>query len=64
MGTPFSQLYKKDKDGKIFRHSIRLGDKVERVAQPIAKAIDKTFKTNLQNCGACKRRKDKLNSIL
>ena len=45
-------------------HSIHLGDKVERVAQPIAKAIDKTFKTNLQNCGACKRRKDKLNSIL
>ena len=38
-----------------------LGDKVERIAQPIAKAIDRVFKTNIQECGACKKRKAYLN---
>ena len=44
---------------KIFR----LGDKVHAVAQPIAKVIDKTLGTNIQGCGACAKRREKLNNI-
>ena len=40
---------------------LRLGDKVESVAQPIAGAIDKVLKTNIKGCGACKKRKAWLN---
>jgi lauroyl/myristoyl acyltransferase len=40
-----------------------LGDMVAAVAQPIAKAIDAVAKTNLQNCGGCKARREKLNQI-
>lgn len=38
-----------------------LGDKVERIAKPIAKVIDRVAHTNLQNCGGCKKRKEYLN---
>jgi len=38
-----------------------LGDRVEKVAQPIAKIIDKIAGTNIQNCGACQKRKEYLN---
>ena len=38
-----------------------LGDVVESVAQPIAKAIDFVAKTNVQGCGGCKQRKKYLN---
>ena len=38
-----------------------LGDVVEKVAQPIAKAIDKVLRTDIQNCGGCKKRRDALN---
>ncbi len=38
-----------------------LGDKVESIAQPIAKIIDKIAGTNIQGCGACKKRKEYLN---
>jgi len=38
-----------------------LGDVVYKVAEPIAKTIDKTFKTNIKACGGCKRRRDALN---
>lgn len=38
-----------------------LGDKVEKIAQPIAKTIDKVFKTNVQECSSCKKRKAWLN---
>ena len=38
-----------------------LGDVVELVAQPVAKAIDKIVRTNIQNCGGCKKRKEFLN---
>ena len=41
----------------------RLGDKVHSVAQPIAKAIDRTLGTNIQGCGACAKRREKLNNI-
>lgn len=45
-----------------------LGDAVEIVARPIAKAIDAVtaptpIRTNLANCGGCKKRKEKLNSL-
>ena len=40
------------------------GDLVAKVAQPIAKVIDKIFKTNVRNCGGCKKRQDKLNELL
>ncbi len=61
MGTPFRQLYKKTEDGKIVRRNRGLGDAVERIAQPIAKAIDSVAGTNIQECGGCKRRKEWLN---
>jgi len=38
-----------------------LGDLVETIAQPIAKAIDKVAGTKIQQCGACKKRKEYLN---
>jgi len=38
-----------------------LGDRVEKIAQPIAKIIDKVAGTNIQGCGACKKRKEYLN---
>ncbi len=38
-----------------------LGDRVERIAQPIAKAIDKVAGTKIQECGGCKKRRDALN---
>lgn len=38
-----------------------LGDMVHRVAQPIAKTIDKIFKTDIENCGGCKKRREFLN---
>jgi len=38
-----------------------LGDRVEKVAQPIAKIIDKIAGTNIQGCGACQKRKEYLN---
>lgn len=38
-----------------------LGDKVESIAQPIAKVIDRVAGTNIQECGGCKKRKEWLN---
>lgn len=38
-----------------------LGDRVERVAQPIAKTIDRVFKTKVSECEGCKARKEWLN---
>jgi hypothetical protein len=40
---------------------IGLGDRVERIAQPIAKIIDKVAGTDIQECGGCKKRKEWLN---
>ena len=40
-----------------------LGDLVETIAQPIAKAIDKVAGTKIQECGGCKKRKEYLNKI-
>lgn len=41
----------------------RLGDVVASAAQPIAGAIDKTLGTNIKGCGACARRRKKLNNL-
>lgn len=38
-----------------------LGDRVERIAQPIARVIDGLAGTNIQQCGGCKKRKELLN---
>lgn len=40
---------------------IGLGDRVERIAQPIARVIDRVAGTNIQGCGACQKRKEWLN---
>ena len=34
-----------------------LGDVVEKVAKPIAKAIDAVAGTKIQNCGGCNKRR-------
>jgi len=41
--------------------TIGLGDRVERIAQPIARVIDRVAGTNIQGCGACQKRKEYLN---
>jgi hypothetical protein len=38
-----------------------LGDRVEKIAQPIARVIDRVAGTNIQECGSCKKRKEWLN---
>lgn len=38
-----------------------LGDMVERIAQPIAKIIDRALGTKIQGCGGCKKRREALN---
>lgn len=42
---------------------MKLGDAVHFVAQPIAKTIDLVFRTNLQNCSACAKRREYLNNM-
>jgi len=42
---------------------MRLGDKVHSIAQPIAHAIDEVFGTEIQGCGSCADRREKLNNI-
>ena len=41
-----------------------LGDLVAKVAQPIARAIDKVAGTNLKDCAGCAKRRNALNAIL
>jgi hypothetical protein len=33
---------------------MKTGDAIEKVAGPVAKAIDSVFGTHLQNCGGCR----------
>ena len=47
---------------RIFNRS-KVGDKVHAIAHPIAKAIDKTVGTNISKCGACAKRREKLNNL-
>jgi hypothetical protein len=41
-----------------------MGDAVEKLAQPIAKVIDKVLGTNVQGCGGCAKRKQWLNKAI
>lgn len=41
-----------------------MGDLVAKVAQPIAKGLDRIFGTNIQGCGGCKKRQEKLNELI
>jgi hypothetical protein len=41
----------------------RYGDAVAVAAQPVAKAVDWVFGTDLKNCGGCKRRREALNRL-
>lgn len=68
--TPVDNMWKvKIKNKKTTRVSgdvaskLQLGDIVHSVAQPIAGAIDKTLGTNIKGCGACAKRRDKLNNL-
>jgi len=38
-----------------------LGDRIARIAQPIARAIDAVAGTDLQNCNGCAQRQELLN---
>ena len=38
-----------------------LGDRVERIVQPLARAIDRVAGTNIQGCAGCKKRREALN---
>ncbi len=40
------------------------GDLVAAVAQPIAGAIDKVFKTKVKTCSACAKRREMLNMLV
>ena len=42
---------------------VKLGDKVHTIAQPIAKVIDEVLGTEIQSCGACAGRREKLNDL-
>lgn len=46
-----------------FKRTTGLGDLVHRIAQPIARAIDSTLGTDIEHCGGCAKRRERLNSI-
>lgn len=55
------------KPTKVITHvkdRVGLGDLVAKVAQPLARAIDRVAGTNVAGCGGCKGRKDKLNAAV
>ena len=41
-----------------------LGDVVEAVAQPIARAIDRVAGTDIEHCAGCAKRRKTLNRII
>ena len=51
------------KRSKIILNDVKFGDKVYAIAQPIAKAIDKTVGTSIGTCSACNKRREKLNNL-
>ena len=50
-----------DKLGAEYCEKVGVGDVVHAVAKPIAAAIDKIAGTNIKGCGACAKRRAKLN---
>ena len=47
----------------VRRRRTGLGDLVEVVARPAARAIDRMMGTSLEDCGGCGRRKQRLNHL-
>ncbi len=41
-----------------------VGDIVAKLAQPIARSIDRVLGTDIEHCGGCQRRKEKLNKLM
>lgn len=60
----YQRLIAKYGDKKQKERMKGAGDLVAKLAQPIAKRLDKIFKTNIAGCGNCKKRQEKLNSII
>ena len=40
----------------------RLGDKIDKITKPIARAIDRVAGTKIVGCGGCRKMKDRLNA--
>lgn len=60
---------KRYRNGLLIEHIINgvpqkipLGDRIARIAQPMARKIDKVLKTYLANCGGCKQMQKDLNN--
>jgi hypothetical protein len=61
-----------DKHGQLIRFEIdgveqsfpndQLGTRIEKLAQPIARGIDKIAGTNISGCLGCKKMRERLNS--
>lgn len=51
------------KPNLTLKKTVGLGDKVERIAKPIAKGIDRMLGTKIEHCKSCKKRKDYLNQL-
>lgn len=49
------------KDAKRIMRRFKLGDFVAFFAQPIARILDRVFRSNIEGCQACQRRKAWLN---
>jgi hypothetical protein len=48
------------KPGQSLHHG--LGDKIERIASPVGRAIDSIFGTKIAGCRGCKKMKARLNA--
>jgi hypothetical protein len=59
-GEPFARRPNRVKGATLPRGL--LGDKIARIAQPIARAIDKVTGTKLAKCGGCKKMKERFNA--
>ena len=42
---------------------LRLGDRVEKIARPIARVLDRVLHTHITGCQGCKKRKEFLNKF-
>lgn len=60
-GTLKKRCIRAKTEAKVSTKPTGLGDRVERIAQPIARVIDKVAGTNIQGCKACQKRKEYLN---
>lgn len=40
------------------------GDAVAVIAEPIAKVLDRVFRTKIKSCSACAKRKEMLNHLI